>query len=50
MTADLAIGYWLSEMDASTRSLTQNGLAPSSHGCRISFAISQASRWRGATR
>jgi FAD/FMN-containing dehydrogenase/Fe-S oxidoreductase len=35
MTADLAIGYWLSEMDASTRSLTQNGLAPSSHGVRI---------------
>jgi FAD/FMN-containing dehydrogenase/Fe-S oxidoreductase len=33
----LAIGYWLSafEMDASTRSLTQNGLAPSSHAVRI---------------
>jgi FAD/FMN-containing dehydrogenase/Fe-S oxidoreductase len=31
----LAIGYWLFEMDASTRSLTQNGLAPSSHAVRI---------------
>ena len=31
----MAIGYWLFEMDASTRSLTQNGLAPSSHAVRI---------------
>ena len=35
MTADLAIGYWLPEMDTSTRSLTQNRLAPSSHAVRI---------------
>ncbi len=35
MTADLGIGYWLLEMDTSTRSLRQNRLAPSSHAVRI---------------
>jgi FAD/FMN-containing dehydrogenase/Fe-S oxidoreductase len=35
MTADLAINYWLPEMDTSARSLTQNRLAPSSHAVRI---------------
>jgi FAD/FMN-containing dehydrogenase/Fe-S oxidoreductase len=35
MTAESAIGYRLFEMDSSTRSVTQNGLAPSSHAVRI---------------